>query len=50
MIQLIILCGILFFISKWSGGSSDSISEEDERDIEDFMMFDYLSDGELNGR
>jgi len=50
MIQLIIFGGILYFISKCTVGSSESISEEDNRDIEDFMMFDYLTDGEMNGR
>ena len=50
MVQLIILCGILYFMSKCTGGASESISDDDSRDIEDFMMFDYLSDGEMNGR
>ena len=50
MVQLIILCGILYFMSKCTGGNSESISDDDSRDIEDFMMFDYLSDGEMNGR
>ena len=37
-------------MSKCTGGNSESISDDDSRDIEDFMMFDYLSDGEMNGR
>jgi len=50
MIQLIIFGGILYFISKCTGGSSETITDDDNQDIEDFMMFDYLSDGEMNGR
>lgn len=44
MIEILVLLFILYLFRNVGGGTNT------DDDVEDFLMFDYFTDGEINGK